>query len=60
MKRFMIVSAVAVSAFAFAACSDFRESDEFKSFKAFVAKCKADPSTEDCKAWDASKTSPTN
>jgi hypothetical protein len=39
-----------------AACSqEFKDSPEQKAFKAFVEKCKADPSTPACVEYEATK-----
>jgi len=50
----MVLSALAVMG-TLAGC-DYLDSPERKAFEQFVAKCKADPTTEDCKAWAASST----
>jgi hypothetical protein len=48
MKKVMLLLTI-VSAFGLAACSDnFTNSPEQKAFQAFLAKCKANPSTPDC------------
>jgi hypothetical protein len=53
MKKIILaVIAVALLGLGAAACSDeFRNSPEQKAFRAFVEKCKADPTTPDCVAW---------
>jgi len=53
-KLVMVLSALAVMG-TLAGC-DYLDSPERKAFEQFVAKCKADPTTEDCKAWAASST----
>lgn len=58
MNKVILAVAVALGAMTLAACSDFNNSPEQKAFKAFVEKCKKDPSTADCKAWKESTNSP--
>lgn len=55
MNKVILAVAVALGAMTLAACSDFINSPEQKAFKAFVEKCKKDPSTADCKEWEESK-----
>lgn len=43
----MLMLAV-VGVFGLTACEGFNESPEQKAFHAFLAKCKANPSTPDC------------
>jgi len=51
MKKFLLALSVLLAVGGLAACDQFSNSPEQQAFKAFVAKCKADPSTADCKAW---------
>lgn len=59
MNKFILSLAVVMGAVALTACGGgFSDSPEQKAFKAFVEKCKKDPSTADCKAWKENNTSP--
>jgi hypothetical protein len=57
MKKVALALAVMIGAVSLAGC-DYFGSPEQKAFKAFVEKCKKDPSTADCKAWEESKSAP--
>lgn len=57
MKKTLLVLSALVVAASLAGC-DYFGSAEQKAFKEFVAKCKKDPSTADCKAWEESKNAP--
>jgi hypothetical protein len=58
MNKLILAVAVVMGAVALTACSGFNDSPEQKAFKAFVEKCKKDPSTADCKAWKENNLSP--
>jgi hypothetical protein len=58
MNKVILALVVAVGAMSLTACGGFSDSPEQKAFKAFVEKCKKDPSTADCKAWKESTNSP--
>lgn len=57
MKKIVLTMSALLIAVSVAGC-DYLDSPERKAFKEFVAKCKKDPSTADCKAWEDSKNSP--
>jgi hypothetical protein len=56
MKKSLVTALAAVAVVAgLAACDNFQNSPERKAFEAFVAKCKATPSTPDCVEYAASQ-----
>jgi len=50
MNKIILAIVVTLGIVTISGC-DYFSSPEQKAFAKFVAKCKADPSTADCKAW---------
>ncbi len=58
MKKTAFLAMILAVGVAVSGCDAFRDSPEQKAFKAFVAKCKADPTTAACKEWEETKNAP--
>ena len=58
MKKTILATMAVFAIVGLAGCDYYLDSAEQKAFKEFVAKCKKDPTTEDCKAWRESQNSP--